>query len=251
LASASQLAQPIGELGVAARHADESLRLARELNDVPGIARSAALLGNIAIARGDVATAESYHQNALELFRRLGDRPWVVVGLNDLALVSLMQHDYGRALTLATEAVHLARQIGDDWGEGIALRVLGDVALSRQGIKVAARCYIESLALGQANRSRWTIADGLASFGSLAIKQGRAERGARFLGAANAIYDAVGVHMPPKLRPDWTEAQQEAAVQLGSDRFGQAWQSGSELGIDVAIAEAMEFGRLARGGAAI
>jgi non-specific serine/threonine protein kinase len=249
-ASVSQLAQPNGDLAVASHRADESLRLARELGELIGIARASALLGNIAIARGDVATAETYHQHALELFRRLDDRPWIVVGLNDLALVALMQGDFGGALTLATEAVHLARAIGDDWGEGIALRMLGDVALSRDGTKVAARCYYESLMLGQTNGSRWTIADGLAAFGSLAVKQGRPERGARFLGAANAIYDLVGVHMPPKLRPDWTVAKRAALESLGADRFNSAWTSGSNLSIEQCVAEALQYGRLVRGNAA-
>jgi tetratricopeptide (TPR) repeat protein len=249
LASVSQLAQPNGDLPLAAERAEESLRLAQELNDVPGIARAATLLGNIATVRNDLTTAESYHQQALDHFRRLDDSPWVVVGLNNLAIVALRRADHGRALTLSTEAVHLARAICDEWGAGIALRFLGDVALSRGGHKLAAHCFSESLSIGEANSSHWAIADGLAAFGSLAVGQGMSEHGVRFFAAASAIYDLIGLHLPPKLRPDWTVALREANAQLGTVQFNAAWQSGTNARVELVIGEALDHGRLTRSGA--
>jgi tetratricopeptide (TPR) repeat protein len=199
--------------------------------------------------RGRLTEAESLYEQTLDIFRRLEDGPWVVVCLNNLALVALKRADYDRALTRATEAVKLARSIGNAWGLAIALRYVGDVALTRRGHQLAAQCFSESLTIGQANQIEWAIADGLAAFGSLLVSQGIPERGVRFFATASAIYDVIGVRMPPRMRPDWKEAIRTARSQLGTAKFNKVWQSGGSVSVDQAIDEALNQGRQTRNGA--
>jgi tetratricopeptide (TPR) repeat protein len=194
------------------------------------------------LVRGEYDRAESFHLEALELFKHVENPSLVVAALNNLALVSLSRGEHDAALTFGTEAIQIAEEIGDGWGTGIALRVLGDVALFKLQFDSTVQFFQKSLKIAKTSGSRWAISDALAAFGSLAIQLGEVERGVRFLGAATALYERIGLPLPPRRRTDWRDVVRSAEAMLGGHRFHGAWGIGLRTDAQVAIAEALEYG---------
>ena len=240
LNAASQIAQPRGDLRGAGSRAEEALELARALGDRRGEARALALLANHALVQDDWFRAESLHRAALTQLREFGeDHRWIVAGLNNLSLIACEKGDYDEALSLASEALTIATQSGDRWGLAMAHQRLGDAALGLNQIDRAADHFVHSLIENRRQRLTWGIANGVAACASLATVASTPLRAVRLFAAAAALYELVGVSIPPKLRPDWTRMIDRARVMCGDKQFALAWEAGARLPVEKAIAEAL------------
>ncbi len=239
LACASQLSQPLGDHEAAVLLATESLELSRSRGYRPGIARALVLLANLEHLRHELDRAESHHHEALALFRELGVRSWVVAELNNLGGLAVERGDPNGAQAFADEALMIARESGDAWGASLALRTLGDVSLLRGSSATAATRVAESLDINLRTGNRWGIADSLAAFASISVARGEMENAVQHFASAKALYDQLGIRVPPPLRPDWTEALISARTGVGNERFDAVWQVGLHKSTQGAIADAL------------
>jgi non-specific serine/threonine protein kinase len=104
-------------------------------------------------------------------------------------------------------------------------------------------CYREALELGRENPGIRVVADVIEAVGIVAIATGEAGRGARLLGAAEALRERIGL----RYRLAMTEAALEAAVAaarvaLGEPAFAAAWAAGRALRPAQAIEAALDPG---------
>ena len=91
---------------------EESLTIARELEDKKGIALSLGNLGIVAKEQGDYALARSLYEESLALRRELGDTSGIAFGLNNLGLVVKEQGDYALARVLHEESSGDTARVG-------------------------------------------------------------------------------------------------------------------------------------------
>jgi hypothetical protein len=142
------------------------------------------------------------------------------------------------------ESLAIRRQLGDKAGIAISLSDLGLVAYS-QGDYVAVRSlYEESLAIRREIGETWGIARSLVGLGGLAAATGRthtqAERGARLLGAVEALLGAVSIMLEPDDRMEYEQGVAYARAKLSKEAFEKAWTEGRAMSMEQAIEYALE-----------
>ena len=172
LNQAGILAHAQGDYRAARRHLEETLALARKLEDTPGIATALANLGNVAYDQGDYPRARTYYEETLALARKLGDTSAIARTLNNLGNVAYAQGDYRAAPTHLEEVLALARELGDTSGIATALINLGNVAYDQGDYPRARAYYEETLALARELGDTSGIARTLNNLGSVTYVQG-------------------------------------------------------------------------------
>lgn len=208
---------------LAKKHCEQGLIQARMHDDRPTVGRAVLLLGNLALSAGQFDQARSLFQEALSTFRDLGVGAWATVTLLDLGLCYFRQGDLTRATQYVQEGLTLAQASGNRWDTITALRFQGDIEKASGDFKQARMQFIESLRLAWRYRSEREAADSLSGLGAVAEQAGDFVRAARFLSAAETLYQRFGINLPPPLRPDWVEIVERVKEGLGTERFAQVW----------------------------
>ena len=257
----------------------ESLDIARQLEDKQGVAVSLNALAVVARDQGDVAMAHSLFEESLAQWREMGDQKAVARALSNLASVVKLQADYSLASSLYGEGLSIFRGLGDRTGVAWSLNYQGDVARD-QGETAAARIlYEQSLAIFRELSDRWGIAGILADLGSLAREQGdyprahslyresiiifqeldhkrgmarllecfacseaaqaHAERALRLAGAAAALRQNIGVPLTPAEQVKLEASLDLARRGLSNTEGATAWLEGWALPVEKAIEEVL------------
>jgi len=98
---------------------------------------------------GDAERGAARLQESLELARRLDDDPIIARSLNGVGLLAFFQNDGRRARALFEEAAEIARLAGDKWGLADALGTLGSIYPLQGELELAERAGAEALAIGR------------------------------------------------------------------------------------------------------
>jgi DNA-binding CsgD family transcriptional regulator len=196
-----------GDYEQAAVRMDEALALYRETESatVAGpqyISSAYALLGRIALARGDTAGAETYLEEGL---RQLREQDFI-------------------------------------WRLSDTLRSLGDLARDRGDLDGAMARYTESVRMAQDHGDRLFLANALTGVASVAASRGQPERAARIYGAAAAMREVIGVPDEVWERPAYERRVATVRAALAPEAFAEAWAAGAALPLAAVIAEALGDG---------
>jgi non-specific serine/threonine protein kinase len=183
---------------------DQALALYRETEraTVAGpqyVSSAYALLGRIALARGDTAGAETYLEEGL---RQLREQDFI-------------------------------------WRLSDTLRSLGDLARDRGDLDGAMARYTESVKLAQDHGDRLFLANALTGVAGVAAARGQPERAARLYGAAAALRDEIGVPDEVWERPTYERRVASVRAALSPEAFAAAWGAGAKLPLAAVIAEAL------------
>lgn len=193
-----------GHYDAAAFWMERALALYRELEatEIAGpqyISSAYALLGRIALARGDVVAAEEYLEGGLR-------------GL---------------------------RAQGFTWRIADTIRSLGDLARDRGDLDGAMRRYAESVKLAQEHGDRLFLTAALAGVASVAAAQGDPRRAARLYGAAAAMREHLGASIEGWEQPAYERGEAAVRAALAAEAFAAAWAIGESLPLEDVIAEAL------------
>lgn len=177
-----------GDLGAAERFFTEALTLHREAGNQWGVASCLSSLGNLARARGQLEEARECVQSALAIKQEVEPQH---VDCHDLLLlgsVALLQEDWAEARARLTEAAVGALERDYHETAATALCSLG-IAACLEGDCSKARAHLgEALAVFRIDDGDWHIADRLLEAMALVCaREGRPERGARLVGAAEVL----------------------------------------------------------------
>ena len=107
----------------------------------------------------------------------------------------------------------------------------------------ATALFREAIVLKRELGDRMGMAVGLDSLGRVATAEGRGERAALLLGAAEGIWDVVGMSEtgnPFAFAPSRSDGLQQARKLLGKQRFRELFRRGSQLSLDEAVRFALE-----------
>ena len=217
---------------------EESLSIAREIQDGVRAAMVLEELGSVAEAQGDLVSARDYFEQALVLAEQQGNARALAAASNQLAQLCRMEGDLDTAEALYERVLDLSRNIADRESIAVALLNLAMVSIGR-GIPDRARVMLrEVLDIALETGSKPVGQSVLDVAAGLAALHQDWERVARLSGAAEAQIAQTGIQRDPAdeafLRPRVAQTREA----LGSTRFDTAALAGRALGYEAAIAEA-------------
>ncbi|MDQ4076188.1 MAG: tetratricopeptide repeat protein, partial [Chloroflexota bacterium] len=224
----------------ARRYAEESLALARELDEPTDLSYALENLGILEYYLGEYAQATTYLEEQLALSRASGDPHTIATSLHNLAEVARATHHYVQATRLHEESLTLFQAVESTWGVALSLQAQGELALAQGDLPRAARSLGEALHLFHELRDTQGIILTLSGFAALALGEGLAERAARLLGALATLMETSGVALKP---PDHTHYQQRLAAaqaELDEALFAAAYTEGQAMTVEQAIAFAVD-----------
>ena len=243
LTAAGMIARVRDDTTGAMRQLEESLALARASGDDRLAADALIELGAATTqATGDMVQAEPLWTEALELYRRAGDRLGMDRCQHNLGEAARYRGDYQYAVACYEASLLVVRELGDQVGLGTVLINLGAATRTLGDLDRAMGLYHQALAITREIgwlEGRVFSLNGLAG---IALDRGRPEQAARFLGVAAALAEARGLVLD---LIDEDQVERDVAsvrARLGEAAYAAAWEAGSALPLDAAIAEAFAVG---------
>lgn len=241
LGNLASLAVQEGRYDVASDNYQESMSLFQELNDREGIANCLHNLGVLASRQGDFLTARRWYERSLPLFRGLGSQRYVATTLNSLARVAWAQGELTQASKLAEEALGIHRSFNDQVGAGTSLHLLALVADAEGAPDLAWVRHREGLLLRQQSGDKPGMISSLEGLASL-LRATNPARAVSLWSAAATARAQLGFVRPQRDVSRYKYELSGAREALEERAFAAAWAEGQRLGLEAAVAWALESG---------
>jgi predicted ATPase len=240
LSSLSGLAFVLGDYAQATVLREESLALFRQLGEKSHICHTLGALGEFALNLHDYARARALLEESLALAIELGNTNAINGAQSVMADIALYEGDYARARALYEETLARDRAFRNKSGIAWEQERLGEVALYQGDAARAARCFAESLALSCEIVDKPAIGHNLiGTAGVIAMTTtpapGANEQAARLLGAAAALFAALGIPMDLPVRALYDRNVAAVRARLTEDAFTTACTGGSGRVKDSAV----------------
>jgi non-specific serine/threonine protein kinase len=229
-----------GDLEAAERFFQESLRLAREIDNKDLISLSLGGLGIVKSLQGDLIQAKALTEEALEIAREQNDGMQISIRLNNLGEIARQQEDYEAARKFYEEALTLAKKESAKSVISVFTLNLAAVACFQRDYKAARLYALESLKISEELGDKIATGDTLGTFAALAVAAGEMEKAARLFGAAQAIYDAAGYKLDITDQIFFYRYTEEARAAIGEEAFEAAFGEGKAMRLKKAVALARE-----------
>ncbi|MGW3468727.1 ATP-binding protein [Saccharopolyspora sp. NPDC000995] len=234
-----------GDLPAAERVSQECVEVAGQVGDRAAKAHGTNWLGWNASFYGDMTRASELAEQALAEYRAIGQLSASAPALGAFVLLSLLHIERGnldRAREFCAEGRSICERAGDKWmlawmrwNLGHAQRVAGDFQAAEEEARAALRLkhsFDDTLGTGLC----------LEELALVAIESGDAERAARLFGAIERLWKLTGGS--PILNSSYylrwhRDGESQAKNALGDQAYEKAYQRGTQLGIDQAVAYAL------------
>ena len=238
LLDAGEFAFLTGKYDAAKQHTEESLGLARLIDDRHGIANALRSLGFVGLAHGDAEAARQNFESALEVSRAVGDKSQLAAALNGLGEFHRSVKDWPAALPLYREAIALDREVGDRRRLAVHLCNLAGVLVASSDQATSVPVLLEALALGEEIASKQVGRAVLEYSACVAALYSDWRTAARLYGAVERHSEEMGYHREPMDADVLPPLLARVRAALGGDEFAAAEAEGRERSYDEAIADA-------------
>ena len=198
----------------AATHFTAALHLFRKVGDDQETANTLYFLGLTARAQGEFAQALAYAEEALVLARALEDAYSAAHALHLTGTVAWYQGDYARAAALHEQSLPMFQELGDWNCVATTTTDLGLVAQQQGNLERAVALHQEGLRRRLGLEDQAGVAESLERVAS-AVAPHRGEEAARFLGAAEALRENLGVPLSPVEKPRYEKLVAALRTALG------------------------------------
>jgi non-specific serine/threonine protein kinase len=235
LNSAGILARVQGDHAEAKRLHEESLAIARVLNEPRRIAAPLDNLASIAMEHARYEDAEAMLQEAATLERAIGDRLALASTLANLGILLRIRGDYPAARLVLNESLITVREVGERFGEAVTLRSLGMVECADGNLKAAEQHLAESLAICGKLSDRVNTAAAIEGLAHVAVAIDTPRRAARMWGAAERLREEVGSRLPVYEHAAHAKVLEAARAAVGQEEFNKAWQEGRAMTLEDAV----------------
>jgi predicted ATPase len=230
-----------GEVSKARSLFEESLTVWRDLNDRAMVARALSNVASVVKSQRNYALARSLHEESREIFEELGDSTCIAWSLNYQGDVAQEQGEILVARELYEQCLKIFRKLGDKWGVAGCLVDLGNLARDEGDEKQSRLHYAESMKLFQELGQKRGVARVLDCLACSAALQSQAERALRLAGSAAAMRRVLGVPLPAEEQTRLEKALDLARQSLSPAKAAAAWMDGWTMATDKAIQEALSF----------
>ncbi|HEX6424138.1 MAG TPA: winged helix-turn-helix domain-containing protein [Acidimicrobiales bacterium] len=180
--------------------------------------------------------------DGIDLARHVGEKPLVAQGLNIRGELTRVAGDDGLALAAYEEGRDLAAATGDEAHLSVFLANLAYLADHRGDYDTALRLGRDALrlcwSLGRRMMAAWTVSE----LAGPELGLGRAEHGARLVGAADEALRVLGLTRHPGDVPEHARVVAGLRVALGDDAYRARYEEGGRLSLDEAVALALSGG---------
>jgi hypothetical protein len=193
----------------------------------------------VAYFDGDAETARSFGNESLAVARELEDDWLVAWALHLLALAAYIADDYQASRHYFEESLIIRRRLHFREGIGLIESLIAMIDYHEGHYAAARTRLIASLEVQRGLDSGWIIGNVVASLATLAAAVGQPERAARLSGTLAELSEAVGLHPIPIVAVVFEPALKEVRRTLGDVAFAAAQQVGRRMSLDETIAEAL------------
>jgi predicted ATPase len=228
-----------GEYETGTLYAEQALAIHRDHGDAWGIARATYMLGYAAIESGDFETALPLFEETVTLMGALGYEQYVGMATFNLrwALDELGERE--RAEMLAEENLVRARSIGSTNLEAGSLESLARYADDDGRYDDALSLKREALRLNFELGDTQHVLDGLGRIADTHTHAARGRLAAQLLSASLALHEEAGLVVALYQRRRNEEMLVLLHEQLDEEAFDEAWEQGTTLTLDEAVALAL------------
>lgn len=223
---------------------NESMTIARELDEPQLIANGIYGLGILARYRGDHTRAVHQLEESLALFRQLGNHVGTYISLFNLAEAATARGDYEQAQKLHEESLTLKREQGDEWSIANSLISLAILARLQENYSRAIDLLQEALALFRKIGDTINVAFCILEFSTIATIQGQSQLAVRLYAVADLLLDGLGYPSHHAYRAESERQIATVRLRMGEDRYKAALKTGRGLPFDQAIEQVRELGSL-------
>lgn len=238
LFSAGQLCCFMGRYAEALGFLEESLAIARELDDQERIARALQPLSMAAAGLGDLALARVYSEQAVALARALGNPHEISAALIALAQIHRMEGRLEPAARLYDDAVSVARRHGDRVSVAIGLLNLAMVAIGQNAAIRARPMLLESSGIAVDTGAQAVGQSVLEVTSALCAHCGAWDHAARLFGAAESQAERAGLRRDAVDEAFLAPIIARVKQTLGASAFDAAQSEGRALTYEQALAQA-------------
>jgi predicted ATPase len=230
----------LGHTDQAHAHYGDALALFHQVNDLVGEARLLRNLASVAIDRGQLNEAESLLDQSGVTAERSGNPRSVADAIGLRGTLAFARGDYARATGALKDASDRYRILGDLASLMDATGDAGYITALCGDLVGAGRFLTESLNLAVELGARDRISWALLGAGNLAAGMGDSAQAVRLLAAADVIQQSMQEDLRPSVYEIQTRIREEQRQSLGDFTYLAAWDEGSTLPIEQAVAEARD-----------
>ncbi len=223
---------------------EQSLALCRKRGYVNETSEVLNAFGDIACNEGDLPRATARFWEALLLVQDKRNDFVGVWPLLNLGRLALVQGDDGRVLALPQQQVGWFREKAVLSGLTVLIPVLGALVNAQGDSAQASAILRDGLILQQQFAEQDVLIESLEAFAGVAVGQGRADRAARLLGAAETLRTTIGVRPPPAARPAYERDVAAVRAHLDEATFAAVWEEGRAMTLEQAIAYTLDIGAM-------
>jgi predicted ATPase/class 3 adenylate cyclase len=218
----------------------EAVDLFEAAGDRSGQARALNSLGSASRSVEPTARVRELFDRALKIRQEIGDDAGVASTTFNLGEIALDEGDAASARSLFERSREIDLARGDDWGAAVGSLGVGTAALETGDLESAATLLREAMRAFCETEDEDHIAEALSVFAAEAGAHGRAERSARLAGAADALWEKLGLPLAPADLAHVRQHQASARAALTEDTFGRAFNEGRTMTMTQAVAYALE-----------
>ena len=160
--------------------------------------------------------------------------------LNTLGDLAQLRGDTHRATALYEQSLVLWRELRGAPGIASALHKLGQVRRFARDIPGARALLLESLELQRDLGNKQGIGECLVGLAATVAVSGDTDRAAKIFAAGSALLQAIGVPLAPLDRLALSNDLRAAREECGADLWDVAWDAGSTMSPEDAIALALK-----------
>jgi predicted ATPase/DNA-binding CsgD family transcriptional regulator len=150
---------------------EESIALAREVEDSWCLAGSLGMLGFARVFQGDFLAAANPFEECIAVARRTGNKQGLRMGLLGLGYVAVQTGDQARAGRLLEEGLAVALELDDTLWSAVALVYLGELSCVRGDYRQAQVLDQEAVDLARKTRSNTILGLCLSFLGRVALRR--------------------------------------------------------------------------------
>lgn len=216
--------------------AAEATAIARRLKDDPLLVRILANQAALQVLAGELPAARATSAEATALAARLGDDMSFIAAAQSEAFIAGQDGDFVRMRDIGLAAAERCRQRGELFMLSTHLTSAGMGALMLGEHAAAEAALIEALHASLVVDDRPGLALRLEILASSAAMAGRAQRAAELLGASEMLRLRIGAQMSPFTKQLVEKAQEQAKAALGEARYNKAFEAGTHLDREGAVA---------------
>ena len=241
LAALALLEVNMGRFDDSLQHAQQSLALARAIDNAEAIATGLSLQATALHATGQHALALAQFDAALDIARSLGNKHQLGVVLNNIAEVHRSLGNVDAAERHYEESIAIARELQNPGRLAVSVSNLARLSVTVGKLDRARLLLRECLELSTVAALMGLGRHLLEVTAGLAAVQGDHRSAARFSGAAQARMRATGAAREPVDEAFIAPLVARSQAALGTAAFAASEAAGQALGYDLALSETRQW----------